>query len=269
MAQKKSKRVERSTKKRQCELGTNCPYRDEYQHACEYAHDNNTPKVSSFEGGGHKLGTGHPKPRQERSRGAIKKPSENSEVTACCDVCGMFLPLSSFDAHMRTHEVPKSQQVGHPSTSLINEQDREYEAALEADILRLSRESYEAEIAQQQERHTKCNARTNITHNVTSEEEELQRALKLSLESSHGNINTSSIIDLTGILPLSLLILQLPAADSPPASKRRRTQNSSSEPSPEPTSGELVMLRFRVTCDGETSKLQRSFRLMSTLQVST
>lgn len=248
MPHKKTKTAERPSRRRQCELGANCPYRNEYQHASEYAHDNNAPKLPSFEGGGHKLGTGPHMPRQQKSRVA-NKPEKSSEVTACCDVCGTFVPLSSFDAHMRTHEGPVSQPVRHPATSLISEQDREYEAALEADILRLSRESYEAEVAQQQKCHV--TNKTSIARGSTSEDEELRKALKLSLESSHTTATANPVIDLT---------------DSPPVTKRRRTRHPSPGTSPEPTSGELVMLRFRVACDGKTSKLQRSFRLLSTLE---
>lgn len=253
--EKKGRRGGSSSGRKQCELGSSCPYKNEFQHTSEFSHDKAAPpNISSFGGSGNKLGGGPQMPRSPKKvlrkqlddKPVKKRKMDTTEITACCDACGTFVPLSSFDAHMRTHEV-SSVIAPHPSTALMREQDREYEASLEADILRLSRETYEAEQTQQLR-----NSSGYTALSMNNEDAEIRRALELSLQTSIAQSNIRPVIDLT---------------DTPPAIARKcQRLLTPPEPSPEPSSGELVMLRFKVTSDGKTSKLQRSFRLLSTLQ---
>jgi hypothetical protein len=125
----------RSGGKKECDLGVNCPYKDEFQHQQEFAHSNDISAEVSFKGNGNKLGgstkTGNRTRVQSSSSSSnsvsafgasgyklggnanlhhgassshhLENTEPDTEYVECAH-CTNLVELGNYDRHLQTHE---------------------------------------------------------------------------------------------------------------------------------------------------------------------
>jgi len=166
----------RKSHKKECDLGRNCPYQEEYQHLLEFSHDcaptarNTTVRASNlgFVGGGHRLG-GSAEPSWTR-----QAPRMRDDLIQC-ELCSARVSIEQIAVHLAQHE-----SIGKTS-NLKNEQDSALEESILLDIQRLS----EQESARQAELEKERKA---------AEVKEIEEALAISISEAHKGTCTLSAV---------------------------------------------------------------------------
>ncbi len=130
---------------KECERGTSCPFRNEYQHQLEFSHDKDVGTIKSeaafASNKGNKLGGS----MRDNSRLIEKShlPSNSNNYSTSpnnsmspnnndifCENCYQFISAVNFEKHLSTHQRQSS------SDSLKKSQDLEYDNSLIADLER-------------------------------------------------------------------------------------------------------------------------------------
>ena len=140
--QRKQPRV---PQKKPCDLGSSCPYQEEFQHLMEFSHDcAPVPKPSSNfgreTGMGNRLGGVNDRFMGEWGRGSVvgsdptrRHPHSNvreDEDKVQCQLCLKLITLDDLDRHLQTHD--------NSGDGLKREQDLQYEESVLQDIQKQS-----------------------------------------------------------------------------------------------------------------------------------
>lgn len=91
-------------RKKICEMGSSCPYKNEYQHALEFSHDDvSTKKTSVFsDSKGQKLGRAIA--HGLRKEGVNNLQSHATDIgSRACPICKKHIPVASWSSHEAFH----------------------------------------------------------------------------------------------------------------------------------------------------------------------
>lgn len=157
----------RKSHKKECDLGRDCPYQEEYQHLLEFSHDcaptaRNAPVRANnlgFVGSGHRLGG------SGESNWTRQAPKMWDDLIQC-ELCSARVSIEQIAVHLAQHE-------SHGKiNSLKNEQDSALEESILLDIQRLSEEesTRQAELAKERK---------------AAELKEMEEALAISVSEAH------------------------------------------------------------------------------------
>ena len=149
----------RKPQKKVCNLGSKCPYQEEYQHMLEFSHDvdpverkggaSTNRDFHAFSGSGVKLGASAPGLPVGFANGkysALQQSPASQPIR--CEICSQQISIKTLEEHLQSHEnsgdMLKRQQDNEYEESVLLELQRQDEAALaKRRALELEREAAE------------------------------------------------------------------------------------------------------------------------------